>query len=118
MSHSKINQRQVLVISNEVMGYGDNELGGILIRSFLHTLCEADSFPATIIFYNTGVKLVTEKSVVLEDLSNLQKAGIKILACGTCLGHFDLKDKIAVGEISNMYDITETMLQAQKVINL
>ena len=118
INQSKINPEQVLVISNEVMGHGDNELGCILIRSFLHTLSEAEILPKTIIFYNTGIKLVTEKSIVLEDLKNLQNAGVKILVCGTCLGHFDLKEKIAVGEISNMYDITDSMLQAQKVINL
>lgn len=29
---------------------------------------------------------------------------------------FELKDKVAVGRISNMYEITETLLQAGKVI--
>ena len=114
----QINDGQVLVISNEIMGHGDNELGGILIRSFLHTLTEAGSLPETIIFYNTAVKLVSKSSIVLDDLNALQNIGVKILACGTCLGHFSLKDQIAVGEVSNMYDITDTMLKALKVINL
>lgn len=113
-----ITDGQVLVISNEVMGHGDNELGGILIRSFLHTLSEAESLPETIIFYNAAVKLVSNGSMVLEDIQYLQKNGVKILACGTCLGHFNLKDQIAVGAISNMYDITKTMLGASKVINI
>jgi hypothetical protein len=38
------------------------------------------------------------------------------LACGTCLGHFGLKDKVAVGEVSNMYSIAEALLGAGKVI--
>ena len=118
MSQSKINQEQVLVISSEVMGHGNDELGSILIRSFLHILSEADNLPETIVIYNTGVKLVAEESVVLDDLIDLQKTGVKILVCGTCLGYFDLIEKIAVGEISNMYDITNSMLQAQKVINI
>lgn len=113
-----INMGQVLVISNEVMGHGDNELGKILIRSFMHTLNEAELLPETIIFYNTAVKLISKGSVVLDDIQSLQKNGVKILACGTCLGHFNLKDQIVVGEISNMYDITDTMLKALKVINL
>lgn len=113
-----INDGQILVISSEIMGHGDHELGGILIRSFFHTLSEAESLPETIIFYNTAVKLVSNGSVVLDDIQYLQKNGVKILACGTCLGHFNLKEQIAIAEISNMYAITETMLGALKVINL
>lgn len=117
-NQSKINHDQVLVISSEKMGHDDGELGVILIRNFLHTLKEAESIPEKIILYNAGVKLIDKKSVVLNDLIILQKAGVKILACGTCLGYFDLIETIAVGEISNMYDITNTLLQAQRVINI
>ncbi|HEM49551.1 MAG TPA: sulfurtransferase-like selenium metabolism protein YedF, partial [Caldithrix sp.] len=105
---SDINKDQVLVISNEIMGHGDVELGAILIRSFVHTLSEAKLLPGTIIFYNTGAKLVVKGSTVLEDLKLIQNKGVKILACGTCLGHFNLKEQIAIGKISNMYDISDT----------
>jgi selenium metabolism protein YedF len=108
----------VLVIPSEFMGRGDDELGHVLIRGFFHTLGEVEPVPDTIIFFNSGVKLVTEGSPVLEDLRDLRERGIEILACGTCLGHYDLKDKIAVGEVSNMYTIAETMLGAGKVVNL
>lgn len=108
----------VIVINNEIMGHGDAELGGILIRSFLHTLTEARAVPHTLIFYNTGVKLVVDGSPVLADLHELQKQGVTILACGTCLGHFGLKEKIAAGEVSNMYDITDTLTGAGKVVTL
>jgi len=108
----------VLVISNQFMGHGDDELGHILMRGFCHTLTEAEVLPDTIIFFNTGVKLVVEGSPVLEDLQALQAQGVDILACGTCLGHFNLTEKLAVGEVSNMYTIAETMLGAGKVVNL
>jgi len=55
---------------------------------------------------------------VLEDLEALGKRGVGILACGTCLGHFGLKDKLAVGEVSNMYSIAETLLAAGNVVAL
>ena len=71
-----------------------------------------------LIFFNSGVKLAVEGSPALDDLRALAAQGAKILLCGTCLGHFDLKEKVAVGEISNMYAITETMLRADKVINI
>jgi selenium metabolism protein YedF len=108
----------VLVIPSEFMGRGDEELGHILIRAFFHTLGEVAPRPDTIIFFNSGVKLVVEGSRVLEDLRALCEQGIEILACGTCLGHYELKDKVAVGQVSNMYTIAETLLRAGKVVNL
>ena len=108
----------VLTIPSNTMGRGDDELGGILIRGFFHALGEVEPLPDTIIFFNSGVHLVAEGSPVLEDLQRLCEAGVEILACGTCLGHYELKDRIAVGEVSNMYTIAETLLGAEKAINL
>jgi selenium metabolism protein YedF len=108
----------VMLIPGDSMGRGDEELGGILIRSFLHTLNEVEPLPDTMILLNAGVKLTMEGSPVLEDLAALERRGVEILACGTCLGHFGIKEKIAVGEVSNMYSIAETLLVAQKVVAL
>jgi len=108
----------VLVVSADVMGRGNEELGNILIRGFFHTLGEVEPRPQTIIFFNTGVRLACEGSPVLDDLRALEKGGIEMLACGTCLGYFELKDKLAVGQVSNMYDIAAAILGAGKVVNL
>jgi selenium metabolism protein YedF len=109
----------VLVVSSEYMGRGEHpELGNVLIRGFFHTLGEVEPVPDTIIFFNSGVKLVAQGSSVLEDLQALSEQGTEILACGTCLGYYELMEKLAVGEVSNMYTIAETMLGAGKVINL
>jgi selenium metabolism protein YedF len=108
----------VLVIPSEFMGRGDAELGQILIRGLFHTLGEVEPLPETIILFNSGVKLVAEGSPVLEDLQDLRGRGVEILACGTCLGYYELKEKIGVGEVSNMYTIAETLLRAGKVISL
>jgi selenium metabolism protein YedF len=109
----------VLVIPSEFMGRGEHpELGQILIRGFFHALGEVEPLPDTIIFFNSGVKLVAADSPVLEDLQVLRERGVEILACGTCLGYYELKEKVAVGEVSNMYTIAETMLGAAKVVSL
>lgn len=108
----------VLVIPSEIMGRGDEELGNILIRGFFHTLGEVELLPDKIIFFNSGVKLVIENSPVLEDLQALTARGVEILACGTCLGHYGLTEQVAVGEVSNMYTIAETMLGAGRVVSL
>jgi selenium metabolism protein YedF len=108
----------VLTIPSDIMGRGDDELGQILIRGFFHALGEVKPTPDTIIFFNSGVKLVVEGSPVLEDLQALCGQGIEVLSCGTCLGYFGLKEKVAVGQVSNMYAIAEALLRARKVINL
>ena len=108
----------VLVVSSEFLGRGDDELGHILIRGLFHTLGEVAPLPDTVILFNSGVKLVVQGSPVLEDLKDLRNNGVEILACGTCLGHYELKEQVAVGEVSNMYTIAETMLGAGKVVNL
>ncbi len=109
----------VLVVPSEFMGRGEHEeLGQILIRGFLHTLNEVSPLPDVIIFFNSGVKLTVEGSPVLEDLRNLEAQGVQILICGTCLGYYGLKEKVAVGEVSNMYTIAETMMQAGRVVSL
>ncbi len=48
----------------------------------------------------------------------LEKESVEILACGTCLGHFGLKDAVEVGRISNMYEITMALMKATKVISI
>jgi selenium metabolism protein YedF len=108
----------VLVVSADVMGRGEAELGNILVRSFFHTLGEVEPLPQTIVFFNAGVKLACEGSQVLDDLCALEEAEIEMLVCGTCLGYYELTEKLAAGQVSNMYDIAETLLRARKVVHL
>lgn len=108
----------VLTVSSEFMGRGDEMLGNILMRAFFHTLGEVQPSPDTIIFLNSGVKLTVAGSPILEDLQALADRGIQMLVCGTCLGHYELKDKVAVGEVSNMYSIAEVLLAAGKNVSL
>jgi len=108
----------VLVVPSQFMGRGDDELGHVLIRGFFHTLGEVAPSPDTLIFFNSGVKLVVEGSPVLEDLQSLSERSVEILACGTCLGHYELKEQVAVGEVSNMYSIAEAILSAGRTVNL
>jgi selenium metabolism protein YedF len=108
----------VVVFPADGMGRGDAELSGILVRSFCHTLGEVKPLPDVLVFFNSGVKLTVEGSPVLDDLRALRERGVGMLVCGTCLGYYELKEKLAVGEVSNMYAIAETMLRAGKVISL
>lgn len=116
--HAQAGGQIVLAVSSDTMGRGDDDLGQLLLRNHLHALCEVTPRPDVIVFLNGGVRLAIEGSPVLDDLRALAGQGVRMLLCGTCLGHFDLKERVAVGEVSNMYTISETMLQAAKVISL
>ena len=62
------------------------------------------------------MKLSTEGSPVLEDLKNLAAQGVEVISCGTCLNFYQLSEKLAVGEVSNMYDIVEHLRKADVVV--
>ncbi len=104
----------VIGISSSTMGDGDEELGKILMKSFIYTVRETEPLPKSIIFYNGGVHLTCKNSPVIDDLQELSKEGVEIFSCGTCLDFYNLKDDLAVGEISNMYTIYESLKEAKK----
>ena len=106
----------VVAVSSDKMGEGSEKLGKVLIKAFFFALTQQDELPGTIIFYNGGVKLSTEGSPVLEDLKNLAAQGVEVISCGTCLNFYQLSEKLAVGEVSNMYDIVEHLRKADVVV--
>ena len=107
---------RVVVVPSQVMGHGDDELGKTLVKAFIFALTQQDDLPDCIMFYNGGVRLTCEGSPVLEDLNKLACAGVEIFSCGTCLKHYGIEDKLAVGEVTNMYVIVEKQLQAGVIV--
>jgi selenium metabolism protein YedF len=106
----------VFVIASDIMGRGNDELGTALMKAFIHTITDLDKLPDTMIFYNTGVKLAAKDSDVIDDLKTLEQSGVEILICGTCANFFNIKEDIAAGIISNMYDIAGKMSGAGKIV--
>jgi selenium metabolism protein YedF len=111
------NDNIVVYINSNTMGAGDDELGRILMEAFLKTMVIADPQPRKLIFVNSGVKLATEGSDVLQHIKEMERKGVEVLACGTCLDFYGLKEKLRVGVISNMYDIIESLVGADKVVS-
>ena len=107
-----------VAFASDTMGKGSEELGKILIKSFVYTLTEATPYPSTLIFYNGGVHLTCEGSEVLGDLKKLEEEGVEIISCGTCLDFFGIKDKLQVGEISNMYTIYEKLRNPMNTVTI
>lgn len=113
---SSANGPIVFVISSTVMGKGDDELGALLMKAFVHTIVDLDRLPHVIILYNAGVKLATLDYGVSDDLKELEAKGVKILVCGTCVNFFELSEKIGVGILSNMYDIANVLTTAGRIV--
>lgn len=108
----------VVLISKATIGQGNDQLGHILMKNFLYALLENDEKPKSIIFVNGGVLLPCQDSELLENLMALEKEGVEILSCGTCLDFYQIKQNLCVGQISNMYTIVEKMTKSDKVINI
>lgn len=106
----------IVVIASDRMGEGNDELGKVLMKGFIFAVTQLEELPKTILFYNGGATLTTEGSESLADLKLLEEQGVEILACGTCLDYYGLKDKLCVGNVTNMYTIVETMNAADKII--
>ncbi len=114
----KNSEKIMVMVTNDCMGHGDDELGSKLMVNFLTTLNEMGRELWRLVFVNNGVKLTVDNSEVLPILKKLEKKGVYILVCGTCLTHFNLLENRQVGEITNMLDIVTAMQLADKLISI
>jgi len=108
----------IFYITADSIGRGSDELGRILIPGFFQALVEGKRKPDKIVFTNSGVNLACEGSPVVDPLKTLFEAGVVILACGTCLDYYNLKDKLQVGSVTNAYEIADILLTAENVITI
>lgn len=106
----------VLVLDSDTLGRGDDDLGSLLMVNFLRTIAFRDDVPDTVICYNTGVKLAEQGSSAVPMLGTLAQKGAEIVLCGTCINHFQISDRIALGRVSNMQEIVDTLAGAGKLL--
>jgi selenium metabolism protein YedF len=110
--------KRIVLITGDTLGRGEEELGARLMGSFLRTLLVATTKPDALVFYNTGVKLLAPHSAVLDVLDELNRAGVRLVACGTCITYFALSEAIAPERVSNMAEIAVLLLAADNVITV
>ncbi len=110
--------RKILVlVGTDRLGTGDDVLGRKLIASFLGTVKEMGKELWCLVLLNSGVKLTVAGSEVLASLQELERDGVMVLVCGTCLNHFQLLEQKQVGETTNMLDIVTHMQLADKIMS-
>jgi len=110
--------KKTIVITNEFFGQGDEVLGTALMGSFLRKLCLTENLPKEIIFYNSGVKLLAEGSTVLDAIEMLSKKGIHLIACGTCVGHYELNNLADMVQIGDMVGIISELMASKHVVTV
>lgn len=106
----------IVAVDADTMGRGSDQLGQILMKSFLFALGQLPTLPGAMLFYNGGAKLTCAGSPALEDLKKMEAQGVEILTCGTCLDFYGLKETLSVGGVTNMYEIVERLAGAGKVV--
>jgi len=109
--------KKIFITTNQ-LGVGSKELGSNLMTGFIYTLNELAAKPEMILFMNSGVELCLKNAPTLKSLKKLEESGVQILVCGTCLDYYNLTDKLGIGKISNMYEITENLIESDFVLKI
>ncbi len=105
-------------VTQNGMGSGSEELGVELITNYFKLLLADGRLPRIIVFYNGGVRLLSNDSPAIDVLQKLENKGVHLLACKTCIDFYGLIDKIQVGNVGTMSDIMTLQVNADKIINL
>lgn len=107
-----------VLISTDIMGRGDDELGRVLMRNFLYSLARSERKPSAVMLMNGGVRLACEGSDVLDDLSLLVESGVVLKVCGTCLDFLKLTEKLAVGEVGTMAPAVDALMGDDDIVTI
>jgi len=105
-----------ILILSDTLGKPNDGLGEVLMKSFLGVLLEEDEPPVVLALMNEGVLLALPENSACDTLKDLEKKGTTILVCGTCTNHFGVTEKVTVGTISNMFQITEAIMEVDKAL--
>jgi len=115
---SRVSPDTVFIISSDTLGRGSDDLGRQLMAKLVLQLSTQAPKPHAIAFYNAGVKLLASGSTCLEGFRTLEHDGTELLACGTCVDFFKLREQMALGRITDMREIVATVHAAPKVVTV
>lgn len=111
------NEKALLIVfRQDYVGTGDPELGKTLLQPYIQALCDLPLPPGGMLFYNTGVRLLTADSSVLALISQLQQKGCEMLACNLSLQQLGLSCSLAAGEISTLEIMLDRQLKADHIL--
>lgn len=105
----------IVVFSSDELGVGDEEFSKKLLEGFIYSLSEKDEVPTYVVLYNHGVRLSTVNENTVADLKKLESKGTTVLSCGLCLGNYNLKEELKVGQVTNMDNIVDLQIHYRTV---
>ncbi len=108
----------LVLVTGEGLGRGDEELGRRLMVKFFAQLMSVGRRPHAVAFYNAGVKLLVQGSPITDALQALDRDGVELVACGTCVDHFGLRAHLAMGRVGDMREIVALMDGSDKVVTV
>lgn len=115
---TKVDSTTTVLIGSNVLGRGNDELGGVLMRGVIYALAEGAEVPRRLICYNSGAYLTSEGAPTLDDIRALERRGTEVLTCGTCLDYLGIRDKLAVGGVTNLYAIAQALMGPGRAVTL
>ncbi|MGJ7919555.1 DsrE family protein [Neobacillus sp. LXY-4] len=108
-------KNKVILVSSDQLGKGDKELGEGILETFFTLLKQREEVPVAVFFMNSGVYTLTDQSFVSVHLKELEDRGVDILACKTCVDHYQLEEKLVAGKISGMAQFIELAAQYEVI---
>jgi selenium metabolism protein YedF len=115
LSEGEYKKGFMLIIGSDTMGK-EEELGKILMKVTLETMLATKDLPDTIFFLNAGVKLTTLNDEIVQILKQMEKHGIEIFSCGTCLKYYKLESELKVGFRGASGNLIEGIMDSKKVV--
>ena len=95
-------RNKVILLASDQFGFGDQNLGQGVLETFFVVLKQRDELPAAVFCMNRGVYALTKQSFASVHLAELAEAGVQVLACGTCVDHYGVREELTAGEVSGM----------------
>ena len=105
----------LLVVGTDIMGR-EEDLGKTLMKAFFETMKVYKQLPHTIFLLNTAVNLATVDADIVGLLQEIEKMGVEVYSCGTCLTKYNLESKLKVGHRGTMNIVVEGMQDFEKVV--
>jgi len=96
----------------------DVSFGEEMLDKFLHTLESQSDKPMAICFYTEGVKVVAAGGPLALGLKLLNKLGIRLVACGSCLDYYGVDDVLDCVQRGTMPEIVKLIAASSKTITV
>ena len=100
-------KNKVILLASDQLGNGEKELGEGILETFFTVLKQKEELPVAIFCMNRGVFTLTEESLVSLQLADLERKGVDVLACKTCVDYYELQEKLVTGKVSGMAQFVE-----------